>query len=139
MTQQQWLALAEGVHAAYQKAIRGNATVDRAKMQTILVVFYRLYCARSSHNEEDYYVGNLIQSGPIEGTPAETIGTVAEAVQRTEKFIADQAELWGHQGEIISRNLVNVLAKEQFPSVLSLNAILMPHQAVLEQISVGIT
>ncbi|MDB5977329.1 MAG: hypothetical protein JWR07_4089 [Nevskia sp.] len=137
MTQQQWRTLTEAVHAAYRKAARKNANIDRAKLQIVLTAFYGLYCARSSTNEENFYVSNLIQAHRVEGAPTETIGTVAEAVQRTEKFFAEQAELWGHQGEIISRNLVNVLAKEQFPSTLRLNTILMPHQAVLEQISIG--
>jgi hypothetical protein len=122
MTQQQWLALAEAVGAAYRKGMRKSATIDRAKLHKLLVLFHKFYCTQSSHAEDELYIANLMQGIHPEDMLAPKIYTVAEAVERAERCIFEESELWAREGEIVSCNLINVLAKENFPSDLSLNA-----------------
>lgn len=133
MTDTNGEAIAASIHKNYAQA--RNVTVDKSKLCVVFNAFRDLYASRSSANEEHYYLENLIGTEHIEGRRDVVFGTVPDAIERTKEFIRNSAKIYSHQAEIYSKNLLNVIRKEEFSQ--GVDEILSPHITVLEELARG--
>lgn len=133
MNNNDWYTTVKRVHQNYAKA--QNIKVDKKKLLAVLYAFRDLYNQRSTCREEEYYLSNLIGTGAIEGRREDVLGTVPQAVKRTEQFIFESVDIYSHQAEIICRNLINILRKENF--TIAIDEVLAPHKVALTDLKMG--
>lgn len=129
----EWLRIAKLIQDKYTQMDR--SVVDKKRLLVVLRAFEIIYDARATLNENYYYIGNLIQTGKIEGTREEIIGTVSEAIERTKRFISRSERISGRQASIFARNLVAILTLEEFSS--DLGTLLAPHYETLYGLAGG--
>nr|BCU00365.1 hypothetical protein [uncultured bacterium] len=132
--QQEWKKLATSVKSAYSKQ-SDKVVVDKLKLAQVLEAFGAVYNARSSKNEESFYLGKLISTGVFEGNVEQAMGTVPVQLQKTIEFIRKAPQIYASQAAIFSEPLINCLDKESFET--SLDIVLSPYIAVLEDIAKG--
>lgn len=130
-----WLRVANLIHDNYRQMEK--SVVDKKRLLTVLQAFEDLYAATTSRNEDDYYIGNLVQSGQLEGRREEVVGTVSGALGRTRRFINRPGQVYGRQASIIARNLVAILSVEEFNS--DLVVLLAPHYEAFKDLAGGKT
>lgn len=133
LTQSEWLNIAKRIHENYSNNDR--MSVNKIKVLAFISAFETLYGARITKNEEDYYIGNLVQPTSLEGRREDVIGTVPGNLERTRNSIAKPKPYSGGQASIVARNLIMILSSELFRSDIS--DLLAPHYDALRDLAAG--
>lgn len=106
------LEIGRNIQKAYSDKTHKNFVVDKNKIILVIDSFFDLYNLIESKPDDNYYLGNLISTGKVEGTREEVLGNVSDAVGRTIKFIKESNEIYASQCEFYSRNFKVLLEKE---------------------------
>lgn len=132
-TQSEWLNIAKRIHNNYSNNER--VSVNKIKVLAFISAFETLYGARITKNEDDYYIGNLVQPNLIVGRREDVLGTVPGNLELTRNSIAEPGPYTGRRASIVARNLVMILRSEQFRSDIS--ELLAPHSDALRDLAAG--
>lgn len=133
MRQKEWLKLAYAVKSAY--SAKDESAANKEKLIEVVSAFKAAFDARSTKNENDFYLGKLIRTGRVEGTHDEVMGTVPGQVQKSIEFINSQPLVYCNQAAIFSEALINCIDKELFK--IPLDEVLAPYKNTLEDIARG--